>query len=317
MPPKRPPPILLTRSPSSNLRHEISLKRDEILGYIKRREYMDDLHKKINAKIDSVAKITCTFIRPVMKPEFVCIAIKNIVIVDKNEEKPIKINTIFFHDRRNNKWYPLASIWIKQPVDILGHIEERFSNLSKIAETEGLDYFSEHLDVKRFLEYGIFGTEENALCSELLEKHSEDIIELAEEEDKVAIFTMVDLDILDVNELERTPDGFFANYNSQCVTFNIHADTHRKRHKAVSMKTRPAENMQHTIDDLLSARFEGLRLPRQSQKSKSSRRFNSSRKARPVLPPKSSKKARQMARKKIVSKKANATAAAKPDNKSN
>ncbi len=314
MPPKRPAPIQMpARTASSNMRNQINLESQGILGRIKRHEDMDSAFTETASQISTIAKITCAVIRPVGR-EIICIAVKQL---SDHMGKVTPINTIFFYNRDDEMWLPMSSIFNSRPSDISGYVEERIHTLTAAAERErrSLVEFRAHPDVVSIRKYGVFGGMINAICSQLLKEHSDDIIELAEDEGKIAVFTQDELGSFDVNALERTPEGFFTKYNAECVTFEVPVE-HHSRHKKVHMKTRPAEKLQHTIDDLLSARFEGLRLPRESQKSKSSRIFNSSRKARPVMLRKLSKKAKKPASKKAnnkSSKNAN-NGAAKPEN---
>jgi hypothetical protein len=53
------------------------------------------------------------------------------------------------------------------------------------------------------------------------------------------------------------------------------------------MKTRPAESHQRNIDDILTARFEGLSLARETHTPKSKQLLSKSRKAHPVIQRKS------------------------------
>ena len=70
--------------------------------------------------------------------------------------------------------------------------------------------------------------------------------------------------------------SFFAEYDGHCVTFQIPTEPHRRRH--VHMKTRPAESHQRKIDDILTARFEGLSLARKTH-TPTSAQLSKSRKA--------------------------------------
>lgn len=318
MPPKRPAPIQMPpRTASSNMRSQIDLESQGILGRIKRHEDMDAAFADSESHMSTIAKIICAVIRPVGR-EIICIAVKQL---SDHMGKVTPINTIFFYNKDDKMWLPMSSIFNNRPSDISGYVEERIHALTNAAERErrSLMEFRAHPDVVSIRKYGVFGGMINAICSRLLKEHSDAIIELAEDEGKIAVFTQDEFGSFDVNALERTPDGFFTKYNAECVTFDVPIE-HHSRHKKVHMKTRPAENMQHTIDDLLSARFEGLRLPRESRESKSSRRFGSSRKARPVMLRKLSKKAKKTASKKAktpASKKANTKSnngPAKPDN---
>lgn len=314
MPPKRPAPIQIPpRTASSNMRSQIDLESQGILGRIKRHEDMDAAFTDSESHMSTIAKITCAVIRPVGR-EIICIAVKQL---SDYMGKVIPINTIFFYNKDDKMWLPMSSIFNSRPSDISGYVEERIHALTNAAERErrSLMEFRAHPDVASIRKYGVFGGMVNAICSQLLKEHSDDIIELAEDEGKIAVFTQDDLGSFDVNELKRTPDGFFDKYIGQCVSFAVPVE-HHKRHKKVHMKTRPDEKKQNTIDALLSARFEGLRLPRESRKSKSIRRFGSSRKARSVMLRKLSKKAKKPASKKPnnkLSKNAN-NGAAKPDN---
>jgi hypothetical protein len=349
MPPKRPAPLQMPpRTASSNMRNQINLESQGILGRIKRHEDMDAAFAETDRHIAKVTRITCAVIRPIGR-EIICIAVKSI---SDRMNKVTPINTIFFYNRDDEMWLPMSSIFNRRPSNISGHVEERIHELTERAERErrSLVEFRAHPDVVSIRKYGVFGGMINAICSQLLKEHSDDIIKLAEDKGEVVVLTQDELDSFDVNELERTPDGFFADYNRQCVTFDVpfklnykptrgglnfsetsvprHLEAqpkgwaynrvstvpveHHRRLKKVPMKTRPVESMQSTIDDILSARFEGLHLPRESPKSKSSRIFSNSRKARPVMLRKLSKKAKKPASKKANSKSNNG--AAKPDN---
>jgi hypothetical protein len=307
MPRNRPAPLQIpARNAFFNEPNQIDLESQDIIGRIKRHEYMDAAFAETDRHIAKVVKITCAVIRPVGS-KLICIAVKNISDIMK---KVTPINTIFFYNLDEKMWLPMSSIFNRRPSSIFGHIEERIRELTESAarERRSLAEFRAYPDVVSIRTYGIFGGMNNAICSQLLKEHSDDIIELVEDEGKIVVLTQQELYSFEVSELARTPDGFFADYNRQCVTFDVHVE-HHSRHKKVSVKTRPAEKLKHTIDDLLSARFKGLRLPRESHQSKSSRRFSKSRKARPVMPRNLSKKKDS----KPDNKKAN-NGAANPDN---
>lgn len=286
MPPKRPPglaPLQVVRTASSNIRNEINLESQRVLGRIRRVEDMAEVQADIEKRIPEAAKITCAVIRPLNR-EITCIAVKNIT---DHLKKRTPINTIFYYNRDVEMWVPLSSIFNRRPSNPAGHFEMAVLDIVSAAERErrSLADFQAHPQIRSLLKYGVFGSMNNALCSQLLKLHSDAIIEHAEDEGEIVVLTEEHLDNLDVSELALTPTGFFAEYDGHCVTFQIPTEPHRRRH--VPIKTRPAESHQRNIDDILTARFEGLSLARETHTPKSKQLLSKSRKAHPVIQRKS------------------------------
>ena len=316
MPPKRPPPIILSpKTAYNNVAEEIDIRTALLKDQLKYNLGMEGLYAHVDRNKSKVAKITCTVIRPIDR-QIVCIAIKNI---RDHMNKVTPINTIFFNVE--NTWIPLSYIFNTVPYDTVGEligILERIAEQAK-AGKRAANEFSTHPETVRISNFGRYGNPDNALCSKLLKEYADDIIEQAEISGNIVVLTEDNVMDLSVMKLKRTPEGFFQIYENDCITFDIPVE-HRKKKKIVSMKTRPDEYRQGTIDDMLSARFQGLRLSRKSHKSTGSTIFNRSRNARHVnlRPPKPrSKKAKKPDNKKAnsgASKKANNGAAKKANN---